>query len=51
MTPLITILAILTIGTLAALALRAGVDGALFMSAITLIAGLGGYTIGRKRKQ
>lgn len=47
----ITALAIVAIGTLTALALINGINGALFMSALTLIAGLGGYTIGKKKKQ
>ena len=43
-------LAIVVIAALTALALAKGINGALLMSSITLIAGVGGCTIGKTRK-
>lgn len=45
---LITIIAIICIAVLEAIALLMGIDGQLFATVISVIAGLGGYTIGRK---
>lgn len=46
---LITIIAIIAIATLETIALINGINGALLGFAITAIAGLGGYQIGRYR--
>ena len=45
---LITIIAIISIVILEAIALVQGIDGQIFATVISMIAGLGGYTIGRK---
>jgi len=45
---LITIIAIISIVILEAIALLQGIDGQIFATVISIIAGLGGYTIGRK---
>ncbi|MBA7678915.1 hypothetical protein ES703_87195 [subsurface metagenome] len=46
-TTLIPGLAIIVIGLLTALAVSKGIDGAVLMSGLTLIAGVGGFTIGK----
>lgn len=48
---IITIIAICAITLLEALALYYGVNGALLAGSLALIAGLGGYTAGRKKKK
>ena len=45
---LITIIAIISIMILEVIALLKGIDGQIFATVISIIAGLGGYTIGRK---
>jgi len=45
---LITIIAIISIAVLEVIALLKGIDGQIFATVISIIAGLGGYTIGRK---
>ena len=45
---LITIIAIICIAVLETIALVIGIDGQVFSTVIAVIAGLGGYTIGRK---
>jgi len=45
---LITIIAIISIVILEAIALIQGIDGQIFATVIGVIAGLGGYTIGKK---
>ena len=45
---LITIIAIISVVILEAIALMMGIDGQIFATVISVIAGLGGYTIGRK---
>lgn len=45
------IVAMLCITALAAIGMANGIDGALFMSAIGIIAGLGGYAAGAKRRK
>jgi len=45
---LITIIAIISIVILEAIALIMGIDGQIFATVISVIAGLGGYTVGRK---
>ena len=45
---LITIIAIISIVILEAIALLQGIDGQIFATVISIIAGLGGYKIGRK---
>ena len=45
---LITIIAIISIVILEAIALIQGIDGQIFATVISVIAGLGGYTIGKK---
>jgi len=45
---LITITAIISIVALEIIALLKGIDGQIFATVISIIAGLGGYTIGRK---
>jgi len=45
---LITIIAIISIVILEIVALIQGIDGQIFATVISIIAGLGGYTIGRK---
>jgi len=44
-----SIVAILSIGGLTALALSHGIDGAVLMTALTIIGGLGGYSVGKRR--
>lgn len=48
--PILGILAILCITALEVLALANGINGALLAGSIAVIAGLGGYEIGKKRK-
>jgi len=43
-------IAIVAIATLAGIALFKGIDGALFMSAVGLIAGIAGYKVAMARK-
>lgn len=45
-----TIVAIICVSILAGVALFKGIDGALLASALTLIAGLGGYAAGKAKK-
>jgi len=45
------VVAMLCITALAAIALANGVDGAMFMSAIAIIGGLGGYAVGIKQRK
>jgi len=45
---LITIIAIISIVILEIVALLKGIDGQIFATVISVIAGLGGYTVGRK---
>ena len=45
----VTITAILCITGLAALALSLGHNGFILLSAITLISGLGGYSVGKRK--
>jgi len=45
---LITIIAIICIAVLEAIALIIGIDGQVFSTVIAVLSGLGGYTIGRK---
>ena len=47
---LIPALAIIVIGALTALALYKGINGALFISAISIIAGVAGYKIAKLKK-
>jgi len=47
---LIIALAITVIGTLAGIAIAKGLNGAVYMSSITLIAGIAGYEVGKKKK-
>jgi len=44
-----TIVAIATIGILLIVALIKGIDGVLLASGIAIIAGLGGYTAGKRK--
>lgn len=46
---LITIIAIISIVILEAIALIQGIDGQIFATVISVIAGLGGYTVGKKK--
>ena len=45
-----TIIAIIVIGLLTAYALYLGIDGAVFMSGIAFVGGLGGYAVHKKVK-
>ena len=45
---LITIIAIIGIVALEIIALLKGIDGQIFATVISVLAGLGGYTVGRK---
>jgi len=45
---LITIIAIICVAVLECIALLMGIDGQIFATVISVIAGLGGYTIGKK---
>ena len=45
---LITIIAIISIMILEVIALLQGIDGQIFATVISILAGLGGYTVGRK---
>jgi len=45
---LITITAIISIVILEIVALIQGIDGQIFATVISVLAGLGGYTVGRK---
>ena len=45
---LITIIAIISVVILEIVALIKGIDGQIFATVISVIAGLGGYTIGKK---
>lgn len=47
----VTISAIVCVAGLAALALFKGINGALLTSAMTAIAGLGGYTLGKRSQK
>jgi len=46
----ITMTAILSVAGLSAFAISQGEDGAIFMTAVTIIGGLAGYQIGKRRK-
>lgn len=46
-----SIVAMLCITALAAIGMANGINGALFMSAIGIIGGLGGYAVGVKRRK
>jgi len=43
-------LAIIVIGSLTALAVAKGINGAVLMSGLTLIGGIGGFVVGKGRK-
>jgi len=45
---LITIIAIISIVILEIVALIKGIDGQIFATVISVLAGLGGYTVGKK---
>ena len=45
----ITLIAIISISVLEGIALAKGINGAALSSALAMIAGLGGYTLGRKK--
>ena len=47
---LTTIIAILAIVALEVVAITQGINGALLAGSIAIIAGLGGYQVGKKRK-
>ena len=44
-----TVIAIITIGVLELVAILRGIDGAALSTALAVIAGLGGYEIGKKK--
>lgn len=48
---IIVIISTTCITSLAFYALSLGIDGAVLSTALTLVAGLGGYSVGRFRKQ
>lgn len=48
---IVSIIAILAIVALEIVAITQGINGALLAGSIAIIAGLGGYTAGKKRKQ
>ena len=46
---IVTAMAIVSIGLLAAYALKLGNDGTVLLSCVTIIAGLAGYQVGKSR--
>ena len=48
---IVSIVAIIAVAVLCIVALLNGVDGALYMTSVTVIAGLGGYYIARRIKR
>lgn len=46
-----TVVAMLCITALAAIGMANGIDGALYWTALSIIGGLGGYSVGVKRRK